>query len=152
MEKTNELNKFLSYIHMGNSIFRIYHKECENLKNESLLRLISEIEETFKTHEEKFTSLITEMNEKPTDSLTSAGIFGVMMEKLKFIDNDFDICINAIKSTYMGMLSAIKFLYENKKLSKKLKDEITKVIMDYSDIVVKLRDYILINCCNDSEK
>ena len=34
MEKTNELNKFLSYIHMGNSVFRIYHKECENLKDE----------------------------------------------------------------------------------------------------------------------
>ncbi len=148
MEKTNELNKFLSYIHMGNSIFRIYHQECENIKNDALLKLITEIEEKFKTHEEKFTSLITEMDEKPTDSLTTACIFGVMMEKLKFIDDDFDICVNAIKSTYMGMLSAIKFLHENKRLSKKLKDEIIKVIMDYSEIVNKLRDYILNNCCN----
>ena len=45
MEKTNELNKFLSYIHMGNSVFRIYHKECENLKDEKLLGIIEEIEE-----------------------------------------------------------------------------------------------------------
>ena len=36
MEKTNELNKFLSYIHMGNSIYRIYYKEAVSLKNEKL--------------------------------------------------------------------------------------------------------------------
>lgn len=38
MEKTNELNKFLSYIHMGNSIYRIYYKEAVSLKNVSTKR------------------------------------------------------------------------------------------------------------------
>ena len=33
MEKTNELNKFLSYIHMGNSVYRIYYEEAVNLKD-----------------------------------------------------------------------------------------------------------------------
>ncbi len=143
MEKTNELNKFLSYIHMGNSIFRIYHKESENLKNEKLLGVIEEIEEIFKTHEEKFTNLITNMGEKPTESLTAAGVMGVLMEKMKFVDSDFDICINAIKSTNMGMLSAFKFLDENKKLPKKIKNEVTKVIDDYYMIIGKLKNYII---------
>ena len=47
MEKTNELNKFLSYIHMGNSIYRIYYKEAVSLKNEKLTDLIVSISETF---------------------------------------------------------------------------------------------------------
>lgn len=147
MEKTNELNKFLSYIHMGNSVFKIYHKECENLKDEKLLGIIEEIEEIFKTHEEKFTSLITNMGEKPTESLTAAGIMGVLMEKMKFVDSDFDICINAIKSTNMGTISALKFLDENKKLPKKIKNEVVKVINDYFTITMKLKDYIINNIC-----
>ena len=53
MEKTNELNKFLSYIHMGNSVFRIYYNEAKNLNDQNLIDLIVEIEEIFKKHEEK---------------------------------------------------------------------------------------------------
>ncbi len=35
MEKTNELNKFLSYVHMGTSIYRIYYEHAEKLKNKN---------------------------------------------------------------------------------------------------------------------
>ena len=40
MEKTNELNKFLSYIHMGTSIYRIYKDSAEKLHADSLIDLI----------------------------------------------------------------------------------------------------------------
>ena len=148
MEKSNELNKFLSYIHMGNSVFRIYHKECENLKDDKLLGVIEEIEEIFKTHEEQVTSMITSMGEKPTESLTAAGVMGVLMEKMKFVDSNFDICINALKSTNMGTISALKFLEENKKLPKKIKNEIIKVIDDYTYVCTKLKDYIMNVICS----
>ena len=36
MEKTNELNKFLSYMHMGNTIYRIYLEHAKKLENEKL--------------------------------------------------------------------------------------------------------------------
>ena len=52
MEKTNELNKFLSYMHMGNTIFRIYLEHAKKLENKKLINLIVEIQEIFKTHEE----------------------------------------------------------------------------------------------------
>ena len=87
------------------------------------------------------------MGEKPTESLTAAGIMGVLMEKMKFVDSDFDICINAIKSTNMGTISALKFLGENKKLPKKIKNEVVKVINDYFTITMKLKDYIINNIC-----
>ena len=49
MEMTNELNKFLSYIHMGTSVYRIYYDESEKFEDESLSSLIKEImENTFK--------------------------------------------------------------------------------------------------------
>ena len=58
MEMTNELNKFLSYIHMGTSVYRIYYSEVKKFKDESLESLITEVIEIFKTHEESITKLI----------------------------------------------------------------------------------------------
>ena len=144
MEKTNELNKFLSYIHMGTSIFRIYIDNAERLHADSLISLIKEIEEIFKTHEEKITRLIHEENEKATTSLTAAGILGVYKEKLKIFDNAFTICINALKSTNMGLISAIKFLEDNKELHKDIKDIVINVIEDYQRIEKKLVDYVML--------
>ena len=148
MEKTNELNKFLSYIHMGTSIYRIYKDSAEKLHADSLTDLIVEIEEIFKTHEEKITRLIHEQNETATTSLTAAGILGVYKEKLKIFDNAFTICINALKSTHMGLISSIKFLDDNKELHKEIKDIVINVIEDYQRIEKKFIDYTL-NRLND---
>lgn len=143
MEKSNELNKFLSYIHMGNSIYRIYYEEAKKFNNQRLINLIVEIQEIFKKHEEKITNIITSMNEEATNSLTAAGIMGVYKERLKYFENEFIIYISAIKSTYMGMLSSIKFLNENKELSNKIKQNIKNVIDDYQLILNKLQKEIL---------
>lgn len=143
MEKSNELNKFLSYIHMGNSIYRIYYEEAKKFNNQRLINLIVEIQEIFKKHEEKITNIITSMNEEATNSLTAAGIMGVYKERLKYFENEFIIYISAIKSTYMGMLSSIKFLNENKELSNKIKENIKNVIDDYQLILNKLQKEIL---------
>lgn len=144
MEKTNELNKFLSYIHMGTSIYRIYLDNAERLHADSLISLIKEIEEIFKTHEEKITRLIHEENEKATTSLTAAGVLGVYKEKLKIFDSAFTICINALKSTNMGLISAVKFLEDNKELDKEIKDIVINVIEDYQLIEKKLLDYVML--------
>ena len=143
MEKSNELNKFLSYIHMGNSIYRIYYEEAKKFNNQRLINLIVEIQEIFKKHEEKITNIITSMNEEATNSLTAAGIMGVYKERLKYFENEFIIYISAIKSTYMGMLSSIKFLNENKELSNMIKENIKNVIDDYQLILNKLQKEIL---------
>ena len=99
MEKTNELNKFLSYIHMGNSIYRIYYKEAVSLKNEKLTDLIVSISETFKKHEETITKEIEKYGEKATESLTMAGLIGVYKEKMKNFKDDFVVVTSAIKAT-----------------------------------------------------
>ena len=128
MEKTNELNKFLSYMHMGNTIYRIYLEHAKKLENEKLIHLIIEIQEIFKTHEEAIANLI---------------MMGVYKEKLKTFDNAFDICLSAIKATNMGMISALRFLDENKELSKGIKEYIIKVIDDYGIIINKLKEFLL---------
>ena len=143
MEKTNELNKFLSYIHMGTSIYRIYYEQAQRFHNKDLIDLIVEIEEIFKRHEEKITSLINQMGEEATDSLTAAGLMGIYKEKLKIFDDSFDIMIAAIKSTNMGMLSSLKFLHQNKDLPDDVKKYIINVIKDYANIITKLTDYSL---------
>ena len=81
--------------------------------------------------------------EKPTDDLTFAGMMGVYKEKLKTFDNAFDICLSAIKATNMGMISALRFLDENKELSKGIKEYIIKVIDDYGIIINKLKEFLL---------
>lgn len=146
MEKTNELNKFLSYIHMGNSIYRIYYDEAERLKAEKLRKLIVEIMEIFKKHEEGVRSLIQQFGEEPTSSLTAAGIMGVYKEKMKVFNDAFTICINAVKSTNMGLVSALKFLEENKELAAGLKDKIIEVIDDYGVVIHKVKAFILEEC------
>ena len=143
MEKSNELNKFLSYVHMGTSIFRIYYEEAKEINNNTLVNLIVESEEIFKRHEEKITKLINELGEEATNSLTAAGIMGVYKEKMKVFDDSFSICYSAIKSSNMGRLSALKFLYNNKELPKDVVCVIENVIRDYSSIINKFQEHIL---------
>jgi len=145
MEKTKELNKFLSYIHMGNSVYRIYYEEAKKINNESLTKEIVHIQEIFKKHEESITKLINELGEEATNSLTAAGLMGLYKEKMKVFENSFDICISAIKTTNMGMISAIKFLEDNNKLPEKVISHIKEVINDYLDILSVLKNYILDN-------
>ena len=142
MEKTNELNKFLSYIHMGTSVYRIYYEHAKEFEDKKLINLIVEIQEIFKTHEEKITKKINELGEEATDSLTGAGLMGLYKEKLKIFNDSLSICINAIKATNMGMISSIKFLNENKELSDEIKTYIKNVINDYMLIQDKLVKHI----------
>ncbi len=143
MEKSNELNKFLSYIHMGMSIYRIYSEYAEKLEIKSLVNLLTKIETTFKQHEKEITNLIDDLDEEATKSLTFAGIMGVYKERLKTFDSAYTICVNAIKTINMGLLSAIKFLEENQELPNNVKASIKKVINDYVNIEVKITDYVL---------
>ena len=141
MEKTNELNKFLSYIHMGNSIYRIYYKEAVSLKNEKLTDLIVSISEAFKKHEETITKEIEKYGEKATESLTMAGLIGVYKEKMKNFKDDFVVVTSAIKATNMGLISSLKFVSENKALPKSTKKLLFKVIDDYVQIIDELKNY-----------
>jgi septum formation topological specificity factor MinE len=145
MEMTNELNKFLSYIHMGNSVYRIYYNESNKFHDEKLEKLFTEIMEVFKKHEESITSLIESFNEEATSSLTAAGILGVYKEKMKIFDEPLDICVAALKATNMGTISALKFLNNNKKLHDDVKHEIYEVISDYGLIENKIINYTLEN-------
>lgn len=147
MEKTNELNKFLSYIHMGTNIYRIYYEHSEKINSKKLLKLITNILEIFKTHEENITSLIVNEGEEATNSLTASAIMGVMMEKIKIVDDELSICTSAIKATYMGMISALKFLNQNDKLSDEIKKYIIKVIDDYEKICKMIKDFIIKEYC-----
>ena len=143
MEKSNELNKFLSYIHMGNSVFRIYYESAKKLKNKKLTKQIKEVQEIFKKHEEQVTSLINDLGEEATNSLTSAGIMGVFKEKLKSFDDSYTIIYSAIQSVNLGTLSALKFLNQNKELKINVRTIIESVIKDYSDIQTNLINYFL---------
>lgn len=147
MEKTNELNKFLSYIHMGTSVYRIYYDEAKKFNDKTLENLINEMIEMFKTHEEEITKLINSFDEEATNSLTAAGIFGVYKEKMKIFDSPLDICLSALKSTNMGTISALKFLNSNKNLHDEIKAEIYDVINDYGKIEKMWVEYSLNNLC-----
>ena len=146
MEKTNELNKLLSYIHMGNSIFRIYYENAKELNENQLLNLIVKSQEMFKKHEETITRLIDENNEEATKSITYAGLMGIYKEKLKSFEDAYSICKAAIKSTNMGMLSTLKFIKENEKLPNEIIREIKEMIDDYLDIQKEITCYILKYC------
>lgn len=145
MEMTNELNKFLSYIHMGNSVYRIYYNESNKFNDEKLEMLFKDVMEVFKKHEEAIASLIESFNEEATSSLTAAGILGVYKEKMKIFDTPLDICIAALKATNMGTISALKFLNNNKNLHDNIKNAIYEVISDYGLIENKIINYTLEN-------
>ena len=146
MEKTNELNKFLSYVHMGNATFRIYHEKALRLENIKLIELIIQIKETFKVHEETITNLINDQKEEATNSITCAGRLALTMEKMRTYDTDFKICYHAIKATNSGLTSALKFLNENSRLDISIKSKIVKIIEDYNSIIKWLTKYIIDNC------
>jgi len=143
MENIYELNKFLSYIHMGNEVFRVFYDKAKMLNDEKLLDLIVKTEETFKTHEEKISKKIKELNVVPTKRLTLSGKIGVACEKMKIMDTPFKVCQNMIKATNMGMLSALKFLHENNNFSSKIKDSVKDVIDDYALIIKDVKSFVI---------
>ena len=61
MEKTNELNKFLSYIHMGMSVYRIYHGVAKKLNDDKLSALIVEIEDVVIEEGKDYNSIVEEL-------------------------------------------------------------------------------------------
>lgn len=147
MKKTNELNKLLSYIHMGNSIFRVYGKEALRLNDEKLIKVINDISDLFKSHEEMIIKFIEKENEHATSSISLTGKIGIYKEKIKTYKDSYSICISAIKSVNMGLISTLKFLDENKNLKNTLKRQIIKIIDDYCIIIEKLKEYA-INLCS----
>lgn len=141
-----EMNKFLSYIHMGNETFRLYYKAAEDMNNKRLKKLITEIEEVFKRHEETVTKVLKKRTDDCSDSVTLMGKMALVMEKLKIIETEFDICERAIKAVNMGLISGLKFAYYNRDMDEEIKEVIKDVISDYTDIQEKINDYILVNC------
>ena len=99
--------------------------------------------EIFKQHEELITKSINDYDETATNSLTAAGVLGVYKEKLRIFESPLDICLQSLKTTNMGTLSAIKFLSNNKDLQKEVIDKITTVINDYGEIEKKIINYCL---------
>ena len=141
-----ELNKFLSYIHMGNETFRLYYKAAEDMDNKRLKKLITEIEEVFKRHEEIVTKVLEKRSCDASDNVTLMGKMALVMEKLKIVETEFDICERAIKAVNMGLISGLKFAYYNRDMDDEIKEVIKDVISDYTDIQEKINDYILVNC------
>lgn len=142
----DKLNKFLSYIHMGNEVFRVYYKHSEKIKSEELKKLVVEIQEEFKKHEEKITNIIKEEGYEPVDSLTLSGKMGVFMEQLKIVDDEFLLALEALKAVNMGEVSALKFLNEHENMNEELTKDIKEIISDYDDIKTKIKEFIFQYC------
>ncbi len=149
MNGLNELNKFLSYIHMGNETFRLYYEKACELNNKELKTLICNIQETFKKHEEIVTSVLEKNGYECSDDVTLIGKMALLIEELKLVNDSFCICERAIKSVNMGLLSGLKMLYYNKNIDCEIISVMKDVISDYTDIMEKINDYILKRCeCN----
>ncbi len=135
------MNKFLSGIHMGNSVFRLYFDEVQH---EELKQLFAKISETFKTHEEKMTSIIEHVGGDPTDSLTVRESMSVAMEssKVKLLGNDFRICIASLKAVHMGIIGSIRFLHDNKELNQRFLDRVQTVLDDYRSIDDEIQSFL----------
>jgi len=147
MNDLHELNKFLSYIHMGNETFRLYYEKACELDNKELKRLITSIQEVFKTHEELVTGILERNDFDCSDDVTLIGKMALIMEELKLVDDPFKICERAIKAVNNGLLSGLKMVYYNKNLDEEIKEAMKDVISDYTDILEDINDFILDNYC-----
>lgn len=141
-QKIKALNKFLSYIHMGNSTFRIYYNYAKKIGNEELTENIVEAMELFKHHEEVFTNVINETS-NASDMLTPTAKMALCVEKMKPLNTTFDVCYHAVKAVNMGYVSVLKFLYEHSKLGQDILGKIVLVINDYNQIREKFEKIII---------
>lgn len=147
MNGLNELNKFLSYIHMGNETFRLYYDKACELNNKELKRLICDIQEVFKTHEELVTGILKKNDFDCSDDVTLIGKMALVMEELKLVNDTFCICERAIKAVNNGLVSGLKMVYYNKDLDEEIKEAMKDVIADYTNILEQINDFVLENYC-----
>ena len=75
-----ELNKFLTGIHMGAATFKDFLEKAENSKlREEIIKII----ESFKRHEEAITNRIEELGGDASDKLGFIGTMSDMWQKIK---------------------------------------------------------------------
>lgn len=133
-----EMNKFLKGIHMGGASFRDYLNKAQDMK---LKDELTNIMESFKTHEEAITSLIDNMGGAPTDSLGVIGTMAEFWEKLKliYVDSDLKVCEHAVLAMEMGIKQGNKFINEHEGLPKDVKEEMMGVVRDYDNHLINIK-------------
>lgn len=145
-QKNKALNKFLSYVHMGNNTFRVYYDYAKKIGNQELIDVIVKSMELFKHHEEEFTNIINQSSDA-NDSLTQTAKMAICIEKMKPLNTTFDVCYNAIKAVNMGYLSVLKFFYNNQKLGSEILGKIELLIKDYNEIKSNFEKIIIKISC-----
>ena len=139
-ELVQEMNKFLTGIHMGGTTFKDYLEiaQSQELKDE-LVHII----ESFKRHEEAITHRIESLGGDAADSVGIMGMMGEFFEKIKLIpvDTDEEVVDHAIKAMEMGMENADKFLIEHSDMEQSFKNDIEGVVKDYDNHLRKLKEF-----------
>ncbi|EJO5348670.1 DUF2383 domain-containing protein [Clostridium botulinum] len=129
-ENTKQMDKFLKGIHMGGRTFKDYLNIAQNvdLKDE-----LKNIIESFKRHEEAITNRIEQMGGDAPDTLGFLGSIAEVFEKIKLIpvNNDLEVCDQAIRAVEMGIKQGEKFKRENKDLHPSLMKEVNAIVNDY---------------------
>ncbi len=99
-----------------------------DLKNE-----LKNIIESFKRHEEAITKRIEQIGENAPDTLGFLGTIAGFFEKIKLIpvNNDLEVCDQAIRAIEMGIKQGEKFKDENKELDYSLMKEVNAIVNDY---------------------
>ena len=127
-----ELNKFLTGIHMGAATFKDFLEKAENSKlREEIIKII----ESFKRHEEAITNRIEELGGDASDKLGFIGTMSDMWQKIKLIsvDSDTEVCEKAIKAIDIGLKNGKKFIDEHIDLELSIINDIEGVVADYDN-------------------
>ncbi len=129
-EDTKQMDKFFKRSAHGGSTFKDYLEKAQNvdLKNE-----LKNIIESFKRHEEAITKRIEQIGENAPDTLGFLGTIAGFFEKIKLIpvNNDLEVCDQAIRAIEMGIKQGEKFKDENKELDYSLMKEVNAIVNDY---------------------
>ncbi|HBD06415.1 MAG TPA: hypothetical protein DCY93_03280 [Firmicutes bacterium] len=136
-----EMNKFLSYLYMGENTFRIY---LRNVQEDDLMDLLTTHINKFKEHEQNIEEKISNYCAvKKNLSFMQKRV--LCMERMKADGrSDMKLAFLAVKAINMGLESAMKFLYEYYSyLPKDFADNALIIVAYYGEVNSDLKAYIL---------
>lgn len=137
------MNHYVSAIVMGKEIFQIYE---EKAKDQRLKDIISDFIDSFANQKNNLIIELKSLGYEVEEDISILQKNAIMMERMKtkVLKDDYELGINIISSMCSAIKGALKYYKKcNPGLKMKFKKNIKEIMVNYENIIGKIKTYLL---------
>lgn len=145
MKKEAVMNHFIRAVVMGDQIFAIYG---EKTKSQELSQMIEDFRASFANQKKELIKVLKDKYMMVDEECTMLQKNAIFLERMKTmtVQNDYDLCIQIIKSMNSAIVGALKYYAKiDDEIREEFVDVIKSTLSNYENIIGKVKTYALEN-------